>query len=196
MRPYLRVKSSDLEVIDEKLAVEEDSLLHLPPVRYSDEYDEFLDTVKTALLFESWVEEYSEEQLLESFGVRPGELHAKLEIMDWLVFAAAEIARLLSFHQVRGELLKLRTRLKHGAKEELLPLLRLRGVGRVRARVLFRAGVRDVAALQRVDVTSLAQLVGKALAVKLKEQVGQRVDPESVKVRPGKRKGQVSLEDW
>ena len=47
-----------------------------------------------------------------------------------------------------------------------------------------------------MDVSSLAQLVGKAVAVKLKEQVGQKVDAKDVVVKPNKRKGQFSLKDW
>ena len=196
MRPYVKARQADLEAIDEKLAVEDDHLLSLPPSQYTEEYDAFLDTVKTSMLFEAWMEESDEESLLESFGVRPGELHAKLELADWLVFAASELAKITSFHEQRKFLLQLRLRLKHGAKDELLPLLRLRDVGRVRARALFRNGVRDVAGLQRIDATSLAQLVGKAVAIRLKEQVGQKVDPESVRVKPRKRKGQRALADW
>lgn len=196
MRPFIKAKAADLESVEEKMALEERSFLHLAPTRYSEEYDEFLDTVKTAMLFEGWVGEADEESLLESFGVRPGELHAKLENADWLAYSAGELARLLSLHQVRGDLLKLRTRLKHGAREELLQLLKLREVGRVRARKLFGNGIRDVAGLQQADVSILAQLVGRAVAVKLKEQVGQKVAEEDVAVKPHKRKGQVSLADW
>ena len=196
LRPYVKARAADMELIEEKLAVEEYGLLHLPPSRYTEEYDTYLDTVKTAMLLERWMEEDSEPSLMETYGVRPGELHAKLELIDWLVYAAGELAKIAGFHEQRGEFLKLRKRLKHGAKEELLPLLRLRDVGRVRARKLYQNGIRDVGGVQRTDATSLAQLVGKATAVKLKEHVGQNVDPGDIQVKPRKRKGQKALEDW
>ncbi len=193
LRPFLRVKASEFDRFNEKLAVVEDSLLFLPPNSFVSEFEDFLATVKTASLFEAWINESSEDEIMESFGVTPGELHSKLEVLDWIVHSASEIASLLSFHKVRSELLKLRVRLKHGAKEELLPLLRLSGVGRVRARLLFRNGVRSVADIKRIDPSSLAQLVGRSLAVKLKEQVGLVVDPEKVVVKDSKRKGQTSI---
>lgn len=196
MRPYLNLKNADYETVDEKLAVEEDGLLHLSPARYSDEYDDYLKTIKTAMLLESWSEEANEDWLLENYGATPGELHAKLQNIDWIIYASTELARMMSYHQLRGELLKLRTRLKNGAKEELLPLLRLKDVGRIRARKLHDAGVRDVAGLQRIDASSLGQLVGKAVAIKLKGQVGQKIDDKDVQIKPRKRKGQIALTDW
>lgn len=196
LRPYLSVKSAELGIVEEKLTVEETALLHIAPSAYSEEFDTYLDTIKTTMLFEAWMEEESEEDLLERYSVRPGELHAKLANMDWIVYAATEIARLLNKREVRSDLQKLRTRLKHGAKEELLPLLKLRGIGRVRARTLFKNSIKDVAGLQHIDPTSLAQLVGKAVAISLKKQVGQDIDPKRIEVKPNKRKGQFSLQDW
>ena len=40
-------------------------------------------------------------------------------------------------------------------------------------------------------MTSLAQLVGKATAMSIKEQVGEKV--KDVEIKPTKRKGQMSL---
>lgn len=176
IRPYIRVKVSEADIIAEKLAIEETDLLHLQPTRYSDEFDQYLDTIKTAMLFEDWVLEKTEEDILQKFGVRPGELHAKLNIIDWLCYSASELTRLLSFHKQRGQFLKLRIRLKNGAKEELLPLLKLRNVGRVRARKLFRNNIKTVSDLQRIDITTLTQLLGKKIAEKIKEQVGKKIE--------------------
>ncbi|MBW2982834.1 ski2-like helicase, partial [Candidatus Woesearchaeota archaeon] len=196
LRPYVKARAVDMDVIEEKLAVEEYGLLHLPPNRYTEEYDTYLDTVKTAMLLERWMEEDPEAELMERYNVRPGELHAKLELVDWIVYGAGELAKIAGFHEQRGMFLKLRKRLKHGAKEELLPLLKLRDVGRVRARKLYQNGIRDVGGVQRSDPTTLAQLVGKATALKLKERVGQNVNPDDIQVKPRKRKGQKALGDW
>jgi helicase len=56
---------------------------------------------------------------------------------------------------------KTRFRLNHGIKEELISLVRLKGIGRVRARKLFRNNIRDIGDIKKADVTVLAQLVGK-----------------------------------
>ncbi len=196
MRPTIRAKASETEMLEEKFSLEEDALLYLQPSNYSEEYEEYMNIIKTAMLFEDWIEESSEEELLEKYDVRPGELHTKLEVMDWLVYATEELARLMSFHEQRSELIKLRVRLRNGAKEELLPLLKLRQVGRVRARLLFKNNVKDVAGLKNINAATLSQLVGKAVAIKLKEQVGEKVDPDKLKTKPNKRKGQIALTDW
>jgi len=66
---------------------------------------------------------------------------------------------------------KLRVRVEYGIKEELLPLIKLKGVGRVRARQLYSAGLKDVGDLKKVSLESLQKLVGTKTAEKIKEQV-------------------------
>ena len=153
-------------------------------------------TLKTALFLKDWVEEIQEDELLETYGVGPGEVHTKLERADWLLYAAEELVRILSLHQLRAPLARLRLRLKHGAKEELLPLLQLKNIGRVRARKLHNAGIRNLQAVKEADVSTLASLIGKNIALDVKKQVGQDLSPEKVQVKPNKRKGQTSMEDY
>ena len=83
---------------------------------------------------------------------------------------------------------------QHGAKAELLPLLKLRGIGRVRARKLFRARIKTLEDVKQKDYADLAQLLGKKTALSIKKQVGQ--DMGKVKVKTGKRKGQKSVKDF
>lgn len=196
LRPLLSVRMSEIEYVEEQLNKLHEYLLVKEPNVYSEEYDEFLHLFKTALFMYAWVNEVGEEELLEQFGIRPGETHVKLDKADWLIYSAIELARLKNLRLVVPLLLKTRMRLKHGVTEELLPLLRLKGIGRVRARTLFKHTLRDVGSIKKVDVTSLAQLVGKALAISLKEQVGEKVDPASVLISPAKRKGQMSLHKY
>jgi helicase len=61
-------------------------------------------------------------------------------------------------------------------KEELLPLVALEGIGRVRARALYGAGFRDVASVSRAPQENLAAIskIGPAVAKKLKEQLAKR----------------------
>ena len=91
---------------------------------------------------------------------------------------------------------KLRFRLKYGAKEELIPLLQLKNIGRVRARKLFNAKIKDIADLKSSDLTTLSQLVGKSVALDLKKQVGQELSDEKIIVPENKRKGQKNLNDY
>lgn len=196
MRPLIRARQKDIPLIEEKLVLESDELLSGEPSSFSDEYDEFLDSVKTALVFEAWIEEVADDELLESFNVTPGEMHAKLERADWLLYSCYELSKLQGFRVVGSELLKLRVRMKSGVKEELLPLLKLKNVGRVRARKMFNNKIKDLGGVKKADLGLLASLIGRGVALDVKKQVGQDLSNEKVVVKKNKRKGQVSLEDF
>ena len=194
LRPLIKVKQAEYEQITEQLAEREGYLITLEPTMYDPDYDEFLNSFKTSLFFEEWIEEKDEEYLLEKYAVRPGEIRVKLNLADWLLYGAEEMAKLLKLHPVIKDIMKARYRLKYGVKEELLPLLRLKGIGRVRARRLFAAGFKDVGEIKKADIMSLVQILGRNTAVSLKKQVG--VDVDKQKVPEQKRKGQVSLKDF
>ncbi len=78
---------------------------------------------------------------------------------------------------------------KHGVREELLPLIKIKGVGRVRARKLYYNRIKDVGDVKNSDLMKLTQILGKQVALSVKKQVGQ----ETKEVAKGKRKGQISL---
>lgn len=206
MRPLLRVKSREQDRMQDALVKNYAFLLEPEPSAYDLEYDEFINSIKTALFFEAWIDEKDEDYLLETFDIRPGEIRVKLNIADWLLYSAEELAKINSQNEaVKGtiarseamneavkEIRKLRLRIKHGAKEELLPLLRLRGIGRIRARKLYSHGIKDLGDVKSKDITTLAQLLGKTLA----ENVKQQVDQEVKEVPKGRRIGQLSLNKY
>lgn len=194
LRPLLTVKVKEWEEIQQKTGEIEEELLEEEPSAFEEDYDEFAASVKTAVLFEEWIEEKDEEFLLEKYSVRPGELHTKLSLADWLLYSAAELARILKMHPLIVELAKLRMRINYGAKEELLPLLKLQNIGRARARKMFSSGIKDIAAVKKAELSSLASILGKNIAIDIKKQVGQDFAKEIVP--ENKRKGQISLKDY
>jgi len=194
LRPLLKVKMKEYDKIQEELVKYDGVLLTGEPSIYESEYDEFLNSVKTALFFMDWIDEKDEEYLLEQYDIRPGEISVKLNNADWLLYTAEELTRILHFQPLLKELVKLRIRIKNGVREEVIPLLKLKGVGRVRARSLFRNGIKDIAGIKKVDYMKLVQLLGKKTALSVKEQVGQ--DYSKIKVKENKRKGQISLKDY
>ena len=191
LKPLLRVKTKDYDDIEETYIKKQDALITELPDSFDSEYDEFLNSIKTTLFFGEWIEEKSEETLLEKFDVRPGEIHAKLNRIDWLCYGAVELCKILPLKKAGNEVHKIRQRLKYGAREELLPLLKLKNIGRRRSRRLFMNKIRNVADIKRVDITSLAQILGQKVAINIKKQVGEKV--ENIKIKPTKRKGQMSL---
>lgn len=192
MRPLLKVKTKEYDVIQEENLKQSDHLLEEEPNVYDSDYDDYLDSVKTAMFFKDWVNEKDEEYLLETYDVRPGEIKVKIDLADWLLYCTEELTRMLEHKELIKEVIKMRLRLKHGAKEELLPLLKLVGIGRVRARKLFNAGVKDIGGVKKANVADLTQLLGEKTALSIKEQVGQKIK----EVPKGTRKGQTSIEKY
>jgi helicase len=189
IRPLLRVGVKEQEKIEEELVKYHNLLLEKEPSMYEPEYEDFVNSIKTALMLNEWINEKTEEYLLEEYNARPGELRSKLSIADWLLYASEEISRILHFQSLNKEIVKLRLRLKHGVREELLPLIKIKGVGRVRARKLYYNRIKDVGDVKNSDLMKLTQILGKQVALSVKKQVGQ----EPKEVAKGKRKGQISL---
>ena len=175
MRPQVRVRAKEYDEIQENLAKHTSSLLLPEPSMFEPEFDEWLNGFKTALMLQEWIEEKDEEYLLEHYDIRPGETRAKLNTGDWLLYALGEIAHIRQHIELVKDVRKIRYRLRYGVKEELLPLLRLEGIGRVRARVLFRNDVKDLGDVKRKELGKLEQLLGKKLAASIKKQVGEKV---------------------
>ncbi len=193
IRPRLNIKAKEYEEYTSVIAEHTGDLLVEEPSPYEPEYDDFLDAAKTAMFFSEWIEEKDDEYILEKFDVRPGESRAKIETADWLLYSGEELSKLIEFPLFAREISKLRFRLRYGAKEELLTLLRLRDIGRVRARRLFNNGIKDLGDVKKADVMRLRQLLGDSIAKSIKEQVGEKVD---IEVKENKRKGQLSLKKF
>jgi helicase len=196
LRPLLNIKVSEYDKISAASMEYSENFFCEEPSMFEEDYEEYLKSIKTTLFFYDWINEVDEEHLLESYNVRPGEIRVKLDLADWLLYSSEELAKLSKMHGLVKEIEKLRMRLKQGAKEELIPLLRFDGIGRVRARKLFNNKIQDVEDVKKIDLQSLSNIVGKAIALSLKKQVGQHLEEKDVVVPKGKRIGQTSLEKY
>ena len=179
MRPYSR-ELDDLAVIMED---RKDELFVGVPEEWNDRiaYEEFLGEIKTAVVLESWIEETSEEKLLNQFRVQPGDLYRTIENAKWLLHATHELGRLLAKKEVLPLASELIERVAKGVKKELLPIVKLQGVGRVRGRIMYNAGfqtIKNIKLAPLEDLTNLP-LIGPRLAKKIKEQVGGFVKKET-----------------
>ncbi len=176
MWPLLRVKVKEYDLIQEALAKQEAYMIDKEPSMFEPEYDTYLNAFKTALMLDDWIEEKDDVYLLEHYDIRPGETRAKLDRTNWLLYALYEIARIDQQQFLLKDITKLRFRLKHGAKEELIPLLRLKNIGRMRARKMFKNGINDLGAVRRAKLEVLEGLLGKKIAHDIKEQVGEKIE--------------------
>jgi len=157
---------------------------------------DLLNKFNSTLLLQEWISEKSDQNLMEEFNVQPGILFSKLRICDWLVYSAIELLKLSGKKENLPVLLEARKRLKYGVKRELLPLVELRGIGRVRARRLFRSNLRTVADLKKVSFQQLSGVLGGKIAADLKRQLGQKVDVKEEKKAKERKPAQSSLSSF
>ncbi len=135
-------------------------------------YDLHMSDLKTALLLVRWINEMSEDIMTETLKIGPGDIRARVDSADWILYAMNEIAMI--FNPDASNLIRpLLTRVRYGVKEELIPLVSFRGVGRNRARTLFDNGVKGRKDIADIEVEKLAAMnkIGKSLAESLKDQV-------------------------
>jgi helicase len=163
----------DAFLIEQEIFQNEEFFFFQIPDEFDDEYEEFLREAKLATIFSLWVDEKTEGEIMEKLKITPGELHSRIEILDWLIYSILEISKLIPFNQeIKKKLRKLRVQLYYGIKEELIPLVSLKGIGRVRARALFDAGLKTISDLKKASVEKIGKILkSKTLAQKIKEQI-------------------------
>ena len=178
MRPYAR----ECDVLAVQLEQHRDELFVDAPNEWDDHltYEQFLGEIKTSLVMKSWIEEVSEEKLIEQFNVQPGDLYRTIENAKWLLHATDELAPLFKAKEILPLTNELVERVSKGIKKELLPIVHLEGVGRVRGRIIFNAGYRTIEDIKRASLEELTNMptIGPRLAKKIKEQVGGLVKKE------------------
>ena len=130
----------------------------------------------------NWIEELPEEKIIERFNVQPGDLYRTIENAKWLLHAIDELSPVVAKNKdVTALSHELVERVSKGIKRELLPIVALEGVGRVRGRIIFNAGYQTIEDLKHASIEELTNLpsVGPRLAKKIKEQVGGFVKKET-----------------
>ncbi|MCE5296598.1 MAG: DEAD/DEAH box helicase [Euryarchaeota archaeon] len=143
-----------------------------------DEYEFFLSEFKTAMTLDEWINETDEEKILDVMGIGPGDLRSKVDLAKWLIYSMREMSNLFN-KEAYPPLTDLMKRMEHGVRQELLGLVSLRGIGRVRARSLYSKGFTDVDKISKADLRTLASVIGigDTMAKRLKEQVGGPMEP-------------------
>lgn len=166
----LRLSRKDYEPIGLYAKLHENDFL-ISPDQF--EYEDHLKLCKTAYLLESWTNEEKEDKLCDKFGIGPGDIYRLIETADWLIYAGKKLAKLFATHHLVNQLEKISTRVKYGIKEELLDLVNLEGIGRVRARALYNNGFKNLSSLKKASLPKLTRVpyIGKELAESIKRQV-------------------------
>jgi len=130
-------------------------------------------SLKNLIILLEWIDESTEANLNEKIGVEPGDLYRMVETAYWLSYCLYEIAKLIGRKDLLAEINILRLRIRHGIKSELIPLIQLEGIGRIRARSLYKSGITNVTQIDKISESKLGSVpkIGVKLARKLKNQI-------------------------
>jgi helicase len=120
-----------------------------------------------------WINESTDKVLSDMIGIEPGDMHRIVEVAEWLTYSLYEVAKIMRRSDLLIEIHRLRLRIKYGVKEELLALIRLKGIGRVRARSLYEAGFTDLSKIANASEAHLSVVsnIGPTIAKTIKEQM-------------------------
>jgi len=176
MFPRLRPSSREIDQFAVFVDEHREEFMFEVPDEWADRlaYEEFLGEAKTAWVLYAWIEEKTEDEIIERFGVEPGDLYRLIETAKWLLYATHELALLFGHKDLIPLIAELSERVSKGVRKELIQLARLEGVGRVRARILYNAGYKTIDDLRLASIDKLMALpmIGPKLAKKIKDQVG------------------------
>ena len=162
--PKFALRQKDYETAS--LMIENHSSQLLEPIS---EYD----CSRSLLALQSWITESTELSLSDKLGIESGDMHRMTENANWLTYCLREISK----QGKRADLLKefddLRKRIAYGISDELLDLVRVKGIGRVRARILFKHKIKNLNDLRKVPVNKLAEIdkIGSTIAAKIKVEL-------------------------
>ncbi len=181
--PTLYVGNRDLLILDRFVERHEDELwVEIP----GEDEEEFYRGLKTTMLLHDWVEEVPEAMIAERYSVGGGDIYNAVENIGWLIHAAARLSMMFPPGFTR-EIREVEVRMRYGIRRELLPLIRLRGIGRVRARRLFNNGLTSPPALLEAGEDRVASIIGRGIAHQVFRQIseqnktGEQSDEESVR---------------
>ncbi|MCH7757300.1 MAG: DEAD/DEAH box helicase [Thaumarchaeota archaeon] len=131
------------------------------------------DCSRSLLALQSWITESSETTLSDNLGIESGDMHRMVENANWLIYCLREIAKHVERADLLEELENLRRRIVYGIREELLELVKVKGIGRKRARTLFKHHIRTLDDLTKIPVNKLAEIdkIGLTLADNIKSEL-------------------------
>ena len=162
--PKFSLRQKDYELAS--LMIENNSSELLEPIS---EYD----CSRSLLALQSWLTESTELFLSDSLGIESGDMHRMTENADWLIYCLREISKHVERADLLEELDDLRKRVVYGIREELLDLVKIKGIGRVRSRILYKHGIKNLDDLAKIPVNKLAEIdkIGSTIADNIKTEL-------------------------
>jgi len=131
------------------------------------------DWTKSLLILHHWIDGMTYSDMSEEFNAEPGDIFQIHQNAERLAYIIREIARFWKNQVLVDELDALRQRIRHGVPEKYLDLVRIKNVGRVRAKILYKYNFHDRADLREASLEKLAAIdkIGITIAKSIKLQI-------------------------
>lgn len=165
----LYLKSADTQLLRTFLFKHKDDLM-LPLPFEQEEEELWLSGLKTALVLSDWADEFSEGMIEERYGIGAGDLYNIVDSGKWLLHGTERLVS-VEMPEMSQVVKTLSVRVHHGVKPELLPLVALRNIGRVRARSLYNAGYSDPEAVASAGLPRIARIIGEGIARQIIDEI-------------------------
>lgn len=167
--PKLYVRNTDIGALTRMIEDNGEDLWIMLP-QDEEAAEAYYRALKTAMLLSDWTDELSDTKICERYSVGPGDIYGMVESVTWLLHASAELTRMFAsvFHPKVREY---EICMKNGTRRELLPLIRLRGIGRVRARRLFNNGMTTPDEILTRGIEEVTKLLGLGVAEQIFDQI-------------------------
>ncbi|HEY7367515.1 MAG TPA: DEAD/DEAH box helicase [Nitrosopumilaceae archaeon] len=162
--PKFSLRNKDYETLT--VMLENNSTELIQPIS---EYD----CSRSLMALQSWITESSEISLSDNLKIESGDMHRMVQTAEWLLYCLRELAKQAGKAELLEELDILRKRVIYGIREELIDLVKIKGIGRIRARKLYNHGVKTLDDLSKIPVKKLAEIdkIGSTLADNIKSQL-------------------------
>lgn len=131
-----------------------------------EEEEGYLRALKTAMVLFDWSREIPEATICERYSVGPGDIYNIVESANWLLHASGRLSRMFK-GTFSSPILEFEYCMKHGIKRELIPLVRIRNIGRVRARRLYNNGFTSSEEILKAGEDRIIPILGQGVTSQL-----------------------------
>ena len=121
--------------------------------------DESMQAAKISMIMIDWINETPIREMEEKFNIGYGDVQSRSSTLEWLLYSMARLSSLYK-PEVQRSLDNLALRVREGVKEEIIMLTTIPGIGRVRARRLYRSGFQTVESVADADEKKLSSIFG------------------------------------
>lgn len=155
MKNYLNYKK-DKEGMLINLFEEIKDKIHID---YNDPY--ILNKIYESKMLLDWISEINEDTIITEYNTSPGEIRNTISKAEWIVYCINELIK-----QTKGNILlskkylEIGIRLKYGVSKELVELVSIKSIGRIRARRMYTAGIKSINDIKK-NPEKLIQVIGK-----------------------------------